>query len=241
MILEGLIKGKLLKRYKRFFVDCELEDGEIVTAHCANTGSMKSLLDEGNEVWIQENPNPKAKLKYKLQIMRTKTGALCCVNTMLPNKIVFEGIENGSIVELKDFTEIKSEVKYGEENSRIDVWTKDRDGAESFIEVKNTTLVEDELENVAQFPDSVTTRGAKHLRELAKEAVRGNRAVMVYLINREDGNKFRIANDIDPKYKEEFDLAKKEGLEVLPYKSKIVIDSKGNCEITVEEKVELIP
>lgn len=243
MILENLIKGKFIKRYKRFFVDCELENGEIVVAHCANTGSMKSLLDKGNDVWLQINSNPNAKLKYKLQLMRAKTEAIVCVNTHLPNKIVFDAISNKDIPELTSFVEIKPEVKYGDENSKIDIWLKEKGefgvkSKETYIEVKNVTLCEDDLPNVAQFPDSVTDRGAKHLRELVKEVEKGNRAVMFYLINRTDGDSFKVAEHIDPKYKEAFDEAVSKGVEVLIYKTKFEFDENNNCEIKIDKKIE---
>lgn len=242
MILDNLIKGKFVKRYKRFFADCELENGEIVIAHCANTGSMKSLLDEGNEVWLQENPNPSAKLKYKLQLMRAKTGAVVCINTHLPNKIVFDAILNKEIPELATFVEIKPEVKYGEENSKIDIWLKDKGefgikSKETYIEVKNVTMCEDDLPNVAQFPDSVTSRGAKHLRELVKEVEIGNRSVMFYLINREDGNSFKIAEHIDSKYKEAFDDAISKSVEILVYKTEFKFE-KNSCEIKIGKKLD---
>lgn len=240
MELNNLTKAKFIKRYKRFFADCRLENGDIITAHCPNSGSMKSLLDEGNTVWIEYNDDPKRKLRYKLHLMRVeKTQGMACINTMLPNKIVFDAVKNKEIAELNEFEEIKSEVKYGKENSRIDIWLKDSE-KETFIEVKNVTLMEEDETNIASFPDAVTTRGAKHLRELTLEVEKGNRAVMLYLVNRDDCNAFKIAKHIDKKYKEEFDKAVNAGVEVLIYQTKIEIDENNYAKIKIDKKLELL-
>lgn len=235
MIIENLVKGKLVKRYKRFFVDCILENGELITAHCPNSGSMKSLINEGNIVYLTHNNDPKRKLKYQLQIIELETGDFACVNTMLPNKIVFDAIKEKKIKKLSKFTKIKSEVKYGEENSRIDIMLTDEDNKNTYVEVKNVTLMEKELPKLAQFPDAVTSRGEKHLRELEKEVQNGNRAVMLYLVNRTDCNEFKIAEHIDKKYNNAFHKAIENGVEIIIIKTKIDIeDNKAVIEIDKE-------
>lgn len=235
---ESLVKAKFVRRYKRFFMDCKLYDGPVVVAHTANTGSMKSLLDDENDVYLLENNDPKKKLKYSTKVMKLrKNGAFVCVDTHLPNKIVYDGILSGKIRELLEFEEILREVKYGEENSKIDILLKLKNEKKVFVEVKNVTLVENDLPCVAQFPDAVSSRGAKHLRELVNEVQNGNRAVMFYLVNRNDCNSFKIAEHIDSEYKKEFDRAISFGVEVLVYRSFIDIDSDGNCKIEIGEKI----
>lgn len=231
MILNNLIKAKFLKRYKRFFIDCEI-DGEVKIAHCPNTGSMKSIIEEAKYVYVEYNDDPKKKLRYKAHIIELNSGALVCINTMLPNKIVLNAIENKEIKEIENFDEIKPEVNYGDEKSKIDIWLKDK-SKETFIEVKNTTLLED---NYVQFPDAITSRGAKHLRELSKEVEKGNRSVMFYLINRNDGDKFKVAEHIDKNYKEEYDNAVKTGVEVLAYKTKFNIKD-NSIEIKIDKRI----
>ncbi|MCA9497069.1 MAG: DNA/RNA nuclease SfsA [Nanoarchaeota archaeon] len=239
MKFEGLIKGRFVKRYKRFFMDCRLENGEIVIGHCPNTGSMKSLLDDENFVYMLENDDPKKKLKYACKIMEMKNGSLACIDTHLPNKIVYDGINEGLVKELMDFKSIEREKKYGNENSKIDILLTSNSEQKIFVEVKNVTLIEDNLPNVAQFPDSVSLRGAKHLRELANEVKKGNRAIIFYLVNRSDGESFKIAEHIDEKYKEEFDKAVVVGVEVLIYKSKIEIGEDFSCNISIDKKLDL--
>ena len=235
MILKDLIKGKLVKRYKRFFMDVELENGEIITAHCTNTGSMKSLLDNSPYVYVTHVDDPKRKLKYTAQILELSDGTFVVCNTMLPNKIVYEAVEQKLIPELADYDLLKSEVKYGDENSRIDIYLEKGD-LKTFVEIKNTTLKEDDTPDCAQFPDSPTERGQKHLRELAKEAEKGNRAVMLYHVSRTDSTAFKIAEHIDPKYKELCTAGQKVGLEVLPYQ--VTVKFEGNdAHITLEKKL----
>ncbi len=234
MKLEKQIVGKFEKRYKRFFADSILENGELVVSHCPNSGSMKSLMDLENLTYMTFNDDPKRKLKYTLNVMKLENGAFACVNTSLPNKIVYDAIVNGEIPEIKDFDTILREVKYGEENSRIDILCE-KGGEKIFIEVKNVTLIEKDSPGIAMFPDAVTDRGAKHLRELAKEVEKGNRAVMFYLVNRTDAESFAVAEHIDKKYKAEFDKAKAAGVEILVYKSKISISGEdNNCEVDIE-------
>ncbi|NCC70996.1 DNA/RNA nuclease SfsA [bacterium] len=149
-------------------MECQLEDKSIVLAHIPNTGSMKSLLEEGNEVFLEKNNDEKRKLKYTCHFMRLKNGAFVCVNTHIPNILVYEAIINNKISIFSNFSNIKREFKYGEENSKIDIFLE-RNNKKIFIEIKNVTLMEDILPNIAQFPDARSGRGEKHLRELIKE------------------------------------------------------------------------
>ncbi len=207
-----LIKAKFLKRYKRFFVDAELPNGTIATAHCANTGSMKGLLDENNFAWLMPVDNPKAKLKYKLQFIETPT-SMVGVNTALPNHIVKSALTLHKIKELKEYSHVKPEVKYGK-NSRIDLLLTEDGLPDCYVEIKNVTLAEGKT---ALFPDAVTTRGAKHLNELIDMVKQGHRAVMLYLVQREDCTSFSIAKDIDPIYAKTLHAAVAAGVDILCY------------------------
>ncbi|MCW8915088.1 MAG: DNA/RNA nuclease SfsA [Magnetovibrio sp.] len=219
-----LIPGKLIKRYKRFMTDVELADGTVVTAHCANSGSMLSVNEPGTDVWISPANNPKRKLQYTWEI--TKIGdAMVGINTQHPNRIVFEAIEAGKIKELMGYDSQKREVKYGK-NSRIDVLLQADDKPDCYVEVKNTTMRRDLSDGApAEFPDSVTARGAKHLDELADMVEQGHRAVMFYLVQRDDADRFTVAKDIDPTYAERLEAAQKRGVEVIAY----------GCRVTPEE------
>ncbi len=226
MRIENLIPGIFLKRYKRFFVDVQLKDGTVVTAHTNNTGSMKSLLGPGNSVWLEHHDDPKRKLKYTLHLIEVAQHALVCVNTQLPNRLVFEAIQDQKIPEFQKYDLLKKEVKYGEQRSRIDIYLE-QNQVPVFIEIKNVTLAEENLPRVAQFPDASTERGRKHLRELALEAEKGHRAVMLYLVNRTDCDSFRLADHIDLPYVQAYEEAVQQGLEVLVYQSDISIHNHG--------------
>lgn len=206
-----LTRGILVERYKRFFGDVKLADGSVVTAHCANSGSMMNVKQPGSTVWLSANQNPKAKLDWRWEMIEID-GAKVGINTMHPNRIVEEAILGNKIKELTGYKGCRREVKYGKENSRIDLLLEDP--GLCYVEVKNVTL---KRENRAEFPDSVTTRGAKHLRELIEMVKEGHRAVMVYLVQREDCDYFTVAGDIDPKYAEGLSEAIKGGVEVLCY------------------------
>ncbi len=211
-----LIKGTLVKRYKRFMADVELEDGSVVTAHCANSGSMLSVNLPGAEVWISPASNPDRKLKFTWELIRIGE-TLVGINTALPNKMVSNAILDGTISELSGYAHLRNEVKYGV-NSRIDVLLEDGNKPKCYVEVKNVTLRRD-LSNGApvEFPDSVTSRGTKHLQELSDMVAEGHRSVMVYLVQREDADSFVIARDIDPVYGDALNNAQKAGVEVLCY------------------------
>ena len=222
------ISGKFIKRYKRFFVDVQLDNNkEIVTAHCPNTGSMFGLLKEGNSVKLTKVDNPNRKLKYTLEII-SSNGANVGVNTHRANRIVEEAIISNKIKSLKKILDLKREVKYGE-NSRIDFLINNNIGEQIYIEVKNVTL--SLTKGVAEFPDAITERGSKHLQELQKIKNKKTRAVMLYLIQRDDCKYFRIAKEIDEKYNSNLKKAIKSGVEILCYSckfesNKIKIDKK---------------
>ncbi len=212
---DPLIHGKLVKRYKRFLTDVELDDGSIVVAHCANSGSMESVKEPGADVWISPARNPDRKLKFTWELIRVgKT--LVGINTSLPNMIVSEAIESGAIEELRGYGSLRREVKYGK-NSRIDILLEDESKPKCYVEVKNTTMRRNLDDGPVEFPDAVTSRGTKHLGELADMVAEGHRAVMFYLVQREDADTFTVANDIDPAYAAALTEAMKVGVEVLCY------------------------
>ncbi|NMN67858.1 sugar fermentation stimulation protein A [Candidatus Pelagibacter ubique] len=226
---KSLLKGKLIKRYKRFFIDVELNK-EIVTAHCPNTGSMKGLLDEGNEVYLLKNNDPKRKLKYGLEIIKAKKN-LVGVNTHMANKIVNHALSNNLIKELKDSEEIKPEVFFNKE-TRFD-FLIEKNNQKIFVEVKNVTLFRDK--NTAEFPDAVTTRGSKHLLTLIDAIKKGYKAYLIFLVQVQNMENFKIARDIDSEYYNNFLLANKAGVNFLAYRCKI-----NTKEILVEKKLKII-
>ena len=211
---DKLIAGRLIKRYKRFFVDVEI-NGKIITAHCPNTGSMYGLLKKNNKVWLTKSNNPNRKLKYTLQIIqdkKTKVG----VNTHLTNKIVLEALQNNLIKEFDKTIEIKPETKFGN-NTRFD-FSVTENNLKSFIEVKNVTL--SRKKGIAEFPDAITSRGLKHIKELIKANEKGYKIYILYLIQRNDCKSFKIANDIDPEYSDSLSKAVKKNLNVLCFDCK---------------------
>ena len=206
---ERLLQGILLKRYKRFFVDIKYQN-KTITAHCPNSGSMMGLLKFGNTAWFTKSRDPKRKLKYTLQMINVN-GKLVGINTHLTNKIVLEALENKKIKSLLNFNNIKSEVKFSD-NTRFDFLISNNK-KKSFLEVKNVTLVR--KDKIAEFPDAVTTRGSKHLRELINAKKKGYNSYILYLVQREDCKYLKIAKDIDEEYKNTFDIALKNGVEIL--------------------------
>ncbi|HDL19586.1 MAG TPA: DNA/RNA nuclease SfsA [Bacteroidetes bacterium] len=209
---KNLIKGKLIKRYKRFLADIQLEDSHVITAHCPNSGSMMGLLDEGNDVYVWQSDNPKRKLKYSWELVQSN-GTLVGINTMRPNYLVKEAIEAGVIAELQGYPSLKMEVKYGQK-SRLDMLLEN--SRKCYVEVKNVTLVKGDI---ALFPDSVTSRGAKHLDELLHIIREGNRAVVVFVVQREDAVKFVPAIKIDPVFSGKLKDVLSEGVEALAYQA----------------------
>lgn len=211
-----LIRGSLIRRYKRFLADVILEGGEEVTAHVANSGSMMGLNEPGMEVWLSRSDDPKRKLKFSWELVRDGAG-LVGINTMHPNKLVAEAIEAGTIGELAGYDGLRREVRYGK-NSRIDLLLTDEARPDCYVEVKNVTLRRGET---AEFPDAVTARGTKHLGELSAMVAGGSRAVMVYLVQREDCSRFAVAADIDPAYAAALENACRDGVEVLCYACRV--------------------
>jgi len=230
-----LIPGKLIKRYKRFLTDVELDDGTLVTAHCANSGSMLSVNDPGADVWLSPANNPKRKLQYTWEIVKIGD-AMVGINTQHPNHIVYEAIEAGNIPELTGYDTQKREVKYGK-NSRIDVLLTGGGKPDCYVEVKNTTMRRDRSKGApAEFPDAVTARGAKHLEELGDMVEQGHRAVMFYLVQRDDADSFTVAGDIDPTYAAGLKTAMQRGVEVIAYGCRV---SPQDIEIDRPIKIEL--
>jgi sugar fermentation stimulation protein A len=226
---KSLIKGKLIKRYKRFFVDVKLNK-ETVTAHCPNTGSMKGLLDEGNEVYLLKHDDPKRKLKYGLEIIKAQKN-LVGVNTHMANKIVKHGLANNLIKELKNNDIIKPEVFFNKE-TRFD-FLIENNKQKSFVEVKNVTLFRDK--KTAEFPDAVTSRGSKHLLALIDAIKKGYKSYLLFLVQIQNMENFKIASDIDNEYYKNYLNAKKAGVNFLAYRCKI-----SSKEIFIEKKLKII-
>ena len=230
MIFENeLISGTLIKRYKRFFVDIKVKN-KVITAHCPNTGSMMGLLKKGNKVWLTKSNDIKRKLKYTLQIIEVN-GSKIGVNTHLTNKIFYESLLNGNIINLKK-TDILFREKQFNKNTRFDFFIKQKNKG-IFIEVKNVTL--SRFKNIAEFPDAVTQRGLKHINELLVAKKKGFDVYLAFVIQREDCKKFKIAADIDPNYKKLLTVALKNNLKVICFDCKFL--SKG---IVINNKINFI-
>ena len=227
---ERLQQGNLIKRYKRFFVDIKYKN-KTITAHCPNSGSMLGLLDTGNKVWFSQSDNPKRKLKYTLQIIEVNN-KMVGINTHLSNKIVLESLKEKKIKDLSNFNNIKTEVMFSD-NTRFDFLIYNNK-SKCFLEVKNVTLVREK--NLAEFPDAITSRGTKHLKELIKAKKKGYKSYILYLIQREDCKFFKIAKDIDEEYKITYEKALKNGVNVLCYDCKLSIEGiKINNQINHEK------
>ena len=209
-----LISGELIKRYKRFFVDVKI-DNKTVTAHCPNTGSMMGLLEKGNKVWLSKSDNPKRKLKYTLQVIESN-GSKVGVNTHLTNKIALDAIYKSKIQNFKNYDFVKQEIKFGN-NTRFDLLLTKKN-KKIFIEVKNVTL--SRLKGIAEFPDAITSRGQKHIQELLNANKQGYNIYLLFVIQRDDCNKLKIAKDIDPKYCDLLTKAVKKNLNILCYDCK---------------------
>lgn len=217
--------AKLLKRYKRFFADMELEDGSVETAHCPNTGSMQNCLVEGSLCYFSRSDNPKRKLKTTLEYVTCTSGMLACINTHRANQIVKEALFAGRVQELLGYSNIASEVKYGEEKSRIDFKLSEEGRPDCYVEVKSVTLAEEGDEGlIGYFPDAVTTRGQKHLRELMAMRGEGCRAVLLFCVQHQDIEVVRPATHIDPEYSRLLFEAVKAGVEVLAYQARLSPD-----------------
>ncbi|WP_414463164.1 DNA/RNA nuclease SfsA [Hyphomicrobium sp. DY-1] len=230
-----LVPGILIQRYKRFLADVTTAGGVTVTASCPNTGSMLGLTKPGSKVWLSESDSPTRKYRHTWEMIEADLGTgphLVGINTGRPNALVTEAIETGTIAELAGYPMLRREVKYGL-NSRIDVLLSGgRDNRDCYVEVKNVHLMREN--GLAEFPDSKTARGAKHLRELANMVGEGHRAVMVFLVQRNDAESFKLARDIDPAYATAFQAAAASGVEMLCYKCQL-----SPTEIAVEKRIEI--
>ncbi|MEL6478718.1 MAG: DNA/RNA nuclease SfsA [Pseudomonadota bacterium] len=218
-----LVTGRFLRRYKRFLADIELECGTEVTAHCANPGSMLSLNTPGQRVWLEPNDDPKRKLRYSWKLVETARG-MAGIDTSVPNKVVGEALRAGRIPGLDG--PIRAEVPYGT-NSRVDFLA-----GETFVEVKNVHLMRQN--GLAEFPDCVTERGAKHLRELAAQVAQGRRAVMLYCIQRTDCSRMALAGDLDPGYRAAYLAARAAGVEAIAWACRIT-----TAEISLDRPIPI--
>jgi sugar fermentation stimulation protein A len=204
--------ARLVRRYKRFLADVVLEDGREVTAHCPNPGAMMGLAEPGMRIWLEPNDDPRKKLKYGWRLVELDRGHMAGIDTGVPNRIVGEALAEGRIESLSGYGTIRPEQRYGE-NSRIDFLLSEPGRVDAYVEVKNVHLRRDG--DWAEFPDCVTARGAKHLAELARIVRGGGRAVMLYVVQRTDCARFRLAPDLDPAYARAFDAARAAGVEMI--------------------------
>ena len=216
-----LVPGRLIRRYKRFLADVMLEDGREVVAHCANPGAMTGLDVPGMRVWLEPNDDPGKKLRFGWRLLELGGGHWAGIDTMVPNRVVGEALRGGNIAELSGYRGVRAEVKYGKA-SRVDFLLCEAGLPDAYVEVKNVHLSRED--GWAEFPDSPTARGAKHLVELAEMVRQGHRAVMFYLVQRTDCVRFRLAGDVDPKYAAAFAEAAQAGVEVLCYDTVISTD-----------------
>ena len=219
-----LISGTLVKRYKRFLADVELADGTLVTAHCPNTGAMTGCAEPGFEVWLCPNNDPKRKLKYSWEVAVNGQQHKIGINTHNANKLVFEALQNQQIEAWRGYSQIKREVAFGAENSKVDFLLTDSAGGERYLEVKSVTLLQ---EGLGYFPDTVTQRGQKHLRELMQVVEQGHSASLLFCAQHTGINSVRAAETLDPKYAELLAQAADKGVQILAY----------GCRIDREEMV----
>ncbi len=214
----SLIPGRLVQRYKRFLADVELDDGRSVTAHCANPGAMLGLNAPGERVWLEPNDDPKRKLKFAWRLVELANGHWAGIDTGVPNRVVGEALREGRIAELADYSSVRAEVRYAE-RSRVDFLLSTDGAPDLYLEVKNVHLMR--TAGLAEFPDSVTARGARHLDDLAAEVARGNRAMMLYCVQRTDCDALDFAGDIDPNYADAVSRARRGGVGMIAYGCRI--------------------
>ena len=227
-----LVRGKLVRRYKRFLADVVLDSGENVTSACPNTGSMLGLTDVGNDVWLSRSESPTRKYPHTWELVEIPNQGLVGINTAQPNRIVAEAIGQGKITDLRGYATLRSEVKYGV-NSRIDILLEDAERPPCFVEIKNVHFFR--KPGLAEFPDCVTERGTKHLVELSNMVKEGARAVMVYLIQCRNPSKFALADDKDRTYFDEFRKARAAGVEALALTCHV-----STSEITVDRNIPVL-
>lgn len=209
-----LVPARLIRRYKRFLADVRLDTGEEVTAHCPNPGSMMGLAEPGTRIWLEQNDNPKRKLDYGWRVSELPGGHFAGIDTAVPNRVVKEALLARMVPELAAYDTVRPEVRYGEK-SRVDFLLSGPGLPDAWVEVKNVHLRREG--DWAEFPDSVTTRGARHLRDLSAKIAEGERAVMLYLVQRTDCARLKMAADLDPAYAAAFGAAREAGVEMLCY------------------------
>ncbi|MEO9652210.1 MAG: DNA/RNA nuclease SfsA [Roseobacter sp.] len=229
-----LIPARLTRRYKRFLADCVLEGtGAEITAHCANPGSMMGLAEPGTRVWLEPNDDPKKKLKYGWRLVDHENGHFTGVDTALPNRLVKEALLARTLPPFVEFSDIRPEVKYGEK-SRVDFLLRQDGVADMYVEVKSVTL--NRTAGLAEFPDSVTARGAKHLDELTSVVAAGHRAAMFYLVQRTDCTTLSLAQDIDPAYAAAYRAARTAGVETFCFGTNV---TPNGIDITDALKIDI--
>ena len=226
---QTLIPGSLIKRYQRFLADVELDDGRVITAHTPNTGSMLGCCEPGSRVWLSDSGNPERKYPLSWELVEAAPGVLVGINTGLPNKLVEEGISTGVIGELQGYAGIRREVRYGMEKSRIDLLLQGSGKPDCYVEVKNVTLAQD---GIGYFPDAVSARGSKHLRELAEVVAAGKRGVIFFCVQRKDVQEVRPADTIDERYGDTLRQAVAEGVEALAWRAAV-----SPAEIRIEQQL----
>jgi len=226
LVLPEMVPGRLIKRHKRFLAEVQLETGDVVTAHCPNTGAMTVCSTPGQPVYLSRHDKSKRKLKYTWEFIRMPT-SLVGVNTILPNKLVRHSIETGRLEAFSGYDEIRSEVRVGEHH-RLDLMTTKKGAMPCYIEIKNCSLV---IDGIACFPDAVTTRGRNHLVALQQLASKGYRAVIFFLVNRMDAVLFKPADHIDPAYGMELRQARKNGVEIMCYDVSIVLKNDARNDM----------
>lgn len=237
--LQPLQMGRLIRRYKRFLADVRLPDGAEVTAHCPNTGSMLGCQPDDARVWLSASDNPKRKLKYTWELVETAPGVLACINTARPNHQAREAIEAGRVLSLAGYAGCRSEVRYGAEKSRIDLLLSGHPSRpDAWVEVKNVTLAE---AGTGFFPDAVTERGQKHLRELMAQVAQGDRAVLFFVVNHTGIDEVRPADHIDARYGQLLRQAVEAGVEVVAWRAALA-DEEGNPsgDLSLTEPVPVV-
>lgn len=235
MEFPALVEGELLRRYKRFLADVQLPDGSQITAHCPNTGAMTGCAEPGSLVWLSTSDNPKRKYRHSWELVATPAGHMVCIHSARANPLVVEAIEQGVITELQGYQTLRREVRYGEEGSRIDMLLEQPGRPLCYVEVKSVTLLLDDT-GLGVFPDAVSARGRKHLRELAAAAEQGHRAVLLFAALHTGIERVAPADQIDARYGEALREAMQAGVEVLAYRAAI-----SPSQIQLQEAVEVLP
>ena len=230
---QELVPGRLVRRYKRFLADVALDTGGEVTAHCANPGSMMGLAEPGTRVWLEPADDPRRKLRFSWRLVELPEGHWAGIDTSVPNRVVGEALRAGRIGGLADYGEVRPEVRYGRA-SRVDFLLRGEGLPDAYVEVKNVHLRREE--DWAEFPDSVTARGVKHLDELARQVLEGSRAVMIYCVQRDDCARLRLAADIDPAYARAFARARAAGVEAIAFACRI-----DRRRIALDRPIPIVP